>query len=58
MTKGDGGMFSPKNKLRMCLIFVVVLAISMGMLYYYYTSENIQEWGQGTLITGVEWMWR
>lgn len=44
-------MISPKNKLRMCLIFVVVLAISIGLLYSFYADESIEQWGQGTLIT-------
>lgn len=44
-------MINPKNKLRICLIFVVLLAAAIGALYYYYAGENVSEWGQGTLIT-------
>lgn len=50
---GDSEVISPKNKIRLCLIFVVLLAITVGTFYYFYTGESINEWGQGTLITAI-----
>lgn len=44
-------MVSPKNKLRLCLISVVLLAIFAGAIYYCYGDDDMDEWGQGTLIT-------
>lgn len=44
-------MISPKNKLRLCLISVVLLAVFAGGIYYLWGEEEIEEWGQGTLIT-------
>lgn len=46
-------MISPKNKLRLCLISVVFLAVFAGVLYYWYEISNVNDMSQGTLITIV-----
>lgn len=46
-------MISPKNKLRLCLISVVFLAVFAGAIYYWYGENEVAEWNQGTLITIV-----
>ncbi len=52
-------MISPKNKLRMCFLFIVAATIVGGTIYYYYTGAVVDQWGQGTLITiiprGILW---
>ncbi len=44
-------MISPKNKLRLCLISVVLLAVFAGAIYYWYGEVNVEDMSQGTLIT-------
>lgn len=44
-------MISPKNKLRLCLISVVLVAVFIGAIYYCCTELAMEEHGQGTLIT-------
>ena len=46
-----------KRKVRVCLIFVVMLAIVMGIIYYYNELNDDTVEGEGTLITTVPFGW-
>lgn len=43
-------MVSPKNKLRLCLISVVLLVVLVGALYYVFRDDNGEHLGQSTLV--------
>lgn len=47
-------MINPKNKLRLCLIFVVLAAVLSGTIYYWYDEDENRDWNQATLITIVD----
>lgn len=51
-------MISPKNKLRMCFLFMVLVAVIIGGIYYYNVGMNVEEWGQGTLVMIKPWISR
>lgn len=42
-----------KMKVRICLIFVVMLAVILGIVYYYKELSDDKLEGEGTLITMV-----
>ena len=46
-----------KRKVRFILIFVVMLAIVMGIVYYYNDMGDDTLDGEGTLITTVPFGW-
>lgn len=46
-------MVSPKNVLRLCFISVLILTIFASAIYYWYGVNQVEEMGQGTLITIV-----
>ena len=50
-------MEKAKRRVRICLLCVVVLAIVMGILYYYHELRNTEIQAEGTLIavTGNQW---
>ena len=55
--KKVGNMEKAKRGVRICLLCVVVLAIVMGILYYYHELRNTEIQAEGTLIavTGNQW---
>lgn len=48
-------MVSPKNKLRLCLIFVVLLVVFVGTMYYMFGDEQEEHLGQSTLVKVIYW---
>lgn len=53
-------MEKAKKKLRACLIFVVALAVIIGMVYYFHDVKGSGQVTDGTLITISEgsMLWR
>ncbi len=43
--------------IRMCLVFVVLTAVIVGILYYYYEIQKEELRDTGVLITSVETGW-
>ena len=56
------GMEKAKRRVRICLLFVVVLAIVVGIVYYYHDMEEPELQAEGTLVyiapTGWEKQWQ
>lgn len=50
-------MEKAKRRVRICLIFVVMLAVIMGFFYYYNALDDETLEGEGTLITAVHSGW-
>ena len=48
--KGDGDMNNPRNKLMVCLIFVILITTVIGCIYYYGVESRDKPSVQGTLI--------
>lgn len=47
-------MEKARKRLRVCLICMVLAAIVVGTLYYYYEVKGSNQISEGTLITGVK----
>lgn len=55
-------MEKSRKKIRICLLCVVLVAVVVGILYYYYDSQGNVPMSKGTLIsnvkTGLAHLWR
>ena len=50
-------MEKAKRRVRICLLFVIMLAIVMGILYYYHDLGEPGMQAEGTLISAVRTGW-
>lgn len=46
-------MEKAKKRIRMCLLFVVLAALFIGIVYYYYNIKGADSITEGTLIAGI-----
>ena len=51
-------MEKAKRRVRICLLFVVVLAIVVGILYYYHDLGEPEIQAEGTLVSDMKTGWK
>ena len=51
-------MEKAKKRVRICLAFVVILAVVMGLFYYYNELDENALQGEGTLVAAMHTGWK